>query len=79
MVNLEKEVTFENTIFEGNTIMLNGEKVKILKVKHECASASDRGHYRIDYQRENFPASDILRISYNEASDCYLLYQNGKK
>jgi len=78
----EKEVTFENTIFVGNKINLEGERYEITSMKHESKARSDGGYYAIDLKNLAPGKEDMItriNIGLQEAPDSYILYQNGKK
>ena len=78
----EKEVTFENTIFVGNKINLEGERYEITSMKHEGKARPDGGYYVIDLKNLAPGKEDMItriNIGLQEAPDSYILYQNGKK
>jgi hypothetical protein len=79
MTNLEKEITFENTIFEGNEINIDGKRCKVDLVKHQCPNRDDGGDYRCLFQPLDGSLEIQKFVSYNDSRDWYVLYQNGKK
>ena len=57
----EKEVTFENTIFVGNKINLEGERYEITSMKHEGKARSDGGYYAIDLKNLAPGKEDMIK------------------
>ena len=61
-----EEITFENTIFEGNDIILDGVKGKITSVKHNLPKREDGGFYSMVFKSPDGSVERYITVSQKE-------------
>ncbi len=74
-----EEITFENTIKEGNEVLVDGDKCRVTLVDHKLPNSQNGGSYRVLFQPLDGSLEKQFHVSYEESRDWFILYQNGKK